>query len=39
MGAEDVGRHMKVLVDVGASIVGGCGGTNASYIRALKKYL
>lgn len=39
MGAEDFGRHMKVLVDAGASIVGGCCGTNASYIRALKKYL
>lgn len=36
MCAEDFGRHMKVLMDAGAKIVGGCCGTNASYIKALK---
>lgn len=39
MNAEDFGHHMKVLMDAGANIVGGCCGTNASYIRALKAQL
>lgn len=39
MKAEDFGRHMKALIEAGAGIVGGCCGTNASYIRALKKQM
>jgi len=37
MNAEDFGRHMKVLYSAGASIVGGCCGTNPDYIRSLRK--
>lgn len=39
MDAEAFGRHMKTLIDAGAGIVGGCCGTNASYIKALKSQL
>lgn len=39
MDAEAFGHHMKTLIDTGANIVGGCCGTNASYIRALKAQL
>lgn len=39
MEADAFGRHMKTLIDAGANIVGGCCGTNASYIRALKAQL
>lgn len=35
MTASDFGRHMKALADAGASILGGCCGTDADYIRAL----
>lgn len=39
MNAEEFARHVKKLVDQGASIVGGCCGTTPDYIRALKKSL
>ncbi len=39
MDADAFGRHMKTLIDAGASIVGGCCGTNASYIKAIKSML
>ncbi len=39
MGPEDFGRHMKALYQAGARILGGCCGTNAAYIRALKEEL
>lgn len=32
-------RHMKVLVERGASIIGGCCGTTPEYIREVKKIL
>lgn len=35
MSPEDFGRHMKKLIWRGARIVGGCCGTDPSYIRAL----
>ena len=38
MQAEDFGRHMKVLKNAGASILGGCCGTDPAYIRALVNY-
>ena len=37
MKASDFGRHMKVLADAGAGILGGCCGTDPDYIRELKK--
>ena len=43
MHAEDFARHMKVLIESGASvvggIVGGCCGTTPEYIRKLAKAL
>lgn len=35
MGPEDFGRHMKALQRAGASILGGCCGTDPAYIRQL----
>lgn len=35
MGPEEFGRHMRVLRDAGAGILGGCCGTTPAYIRAL----
>lgn len=39
MGPEEYGRHMKVLHEAGAGILGGCCGTDPSYIRAVKRAL
>ena len=39
MEAQDFATHMKRLVDLGASIVGGCCGTTPEYIRELTKVL
>ena len=39
MSEEAFAKHMKVLVDAGAGIIGGCCGTAPSYIRALKEML
>lgn len=36
MGAHEFARHMKVLVDAGASIVGGCCGTTPEYIKKMR---
>jgi len=35
MGPEEFARHMRVLADAGAGIVGGCCGTTPEYIRRL----
>ena len=35
MNKEDFARHMKALVEAGASIIGGCCGTTPEYIRLL----
>ena len=35
MEPEDFSRHMKVLVDNGASVIGGCCGTTPAFIKAL----
>lgn len=37
MGAEAFAKNMKVLMDAGADIVGGCCGTTPEFIKALKK--
>lgn len=39
MDAETFGRHMKVLVEAGAGIIGGCCGTDPEYIRELRKLI
>lgn len=39
MEAEEFARHMKVLHQAGASILGGCCGTTPDFIRELKKAL
>ena len=39
MGPEEFGRHMRVLADAGAGILGGCCGTTPAYIRALAAVL
>ena len=39
MTAPDFARHMKTLVDAGASIVGGCCGTTPEFIRCLADLL
>ncbi|MBM6666629.1 homocysteine S-methyltransferase family protein [Lacrimispora saccharolytica] len=39
MNAEDYARHMKVLVDAGAGVIGGCCGTTPEYIRLLAEML
>ncbi|MBA2123525.1 hypothetical protein B9J78_01050 [bacterium Unc6] len=35
----DFASHLKMLIDAGASIIGGCCGTTPSFIKALKKEL
>jgi len=35
MNAADFGRHMKALADAGASILGGCCGTDPTFIREI----
>ena len=37
MNASDFGLHMRTLAQAGARILGGCCGTDPSYIRAFKK--
>lgn len=37
MGPEEYAKHMKVLVEAGADLIGGCCGTNPDYISELKK--
>lgn len=39
MGPKTFAEHMKVLVEAGANIIGGCCGTNPEYIRCLKRSL
>ena len=39
MAAEDFGVHMKKLHQAGASVLGGCCGTDPSYIRSLCDHL
>ena len=39
MGAGEFAEHMKVLVEAGANIVGGCCGTTPEYIRRLADIL
>ena len=39
MGPEEFSRHMRVLRDAGAGVLGGCCGTAPDYIRALKAAL
>jgi len=39
MDEKEFARHVKNLVDQGASIIGGCCGTTPDYIRQLKKSL
>lgn len=39
MEPEAYGRYMKVLVDAGAGIIGGCCGTDPSYIKKLKEWI
>ncbi len=36
MGADEFAKHMKALINAGAGVVGGCCGTDPSYIRKLK---
>ena len=39
MGAAEFAKHMKVLVENGASIIGGCCGTTPEYIEAVAEIL
>ena len=39
MGPEDFAAHMNVLVDNGATLIGGCCGTTPDYIRAVAALL
>ena len=39
MGPAEFARHMRTLVEAGASIVGGCCGTTPEYIRAMAEEL
>lgn len=39
MGAAEFAKHMKVLVENGASIIGGCCGTTLEYIKAVAEIL
>lgn len=39
MNAEEFGRHMKTLSDVGATLLGGCCGTDPAYIKELRKQI
>ena len=35
MSADDFAAYMKVLIESGASVVGGCCGTTPAFIKAL----
>lgn len=37
MGAEEFNQHMEALVEAGASVLGGCCGTDPDYIRGIKE--
>lgn len=39
MGPEEFARHMKVLYEAGADLIGGCCGTTPDYIRQLRDIL
>ena len=39
MDAEEFGRHMKTLREAGATLLGGCCGTDPAYIAQIKKNL
>lgn len=39
MGAEEFGRHMKVLMEAGAGVLGGCCGTTPEYIKEMCRLL
>jgi len=39
MPPEEFGEHMKALYEAGATILGGCCGTDPSYIAAIGKYI
>jgi 5-methyltetrahydrofolate--homocysteine methyltransferase len=39
MGPDEFARHMRVLADAGAGVVGGCCGTTPEYIRRLAEAL
>ena len=39
MNAQDFAKHMKVLVEAGAGVIGGCCGTTPEYIRLLAQML
>ncbi|MDE6998228.1 MAG: homocysteine S-methyltransferase family protein, partial [Oscillospiraceae bacterium] len=39
MGPDKFARHMRVLADAGAGVVGGCCGTTPEYIRRLAEAL
>ena len=39
MPPEEFGEHMKALYEAGATILGGCCGTDPSYIAAIRKYI
>ncbi len=39
MSAEEFGRHMKVLVEAGAGVLGGCCGTTPEYIKEMCRLL
>lgn len=39
MGAGEFGRHMKTLHSAGATLLGGCCGTDPTYIEEIKKVL
>ena len=39
MGAEEFGRHMKALCEAGASLLGGCCGTDPAYITEIRKQI
>ena len=39
MSAKEFARHMKVLVENGASVIGGCCGTTPEYIEETARLL
>lgn len=39
MSAEEFGKHMKVLADAGAGVIGGCCGTTPEYIKEMCRWL
>ena len=39
MNPADFAKHMQVLVENGAGIIGGCCGTTPDFIREMKKLL